>query len=134
MPRAERDSAFLNLPYDPDDEDHFLAYIAGVAAFGLDPRATLELTGGERRLDRIFKSIAACRYSFQDLSFVRLDRRRPPTPRFNMPFELVEDAAPWILKRTGAASVFEARPFAELVVMARRSAEKWVPGLLHPKT
>ncbi len=208
MPRAERDSAFLNIPYDPAYEDHFLAYIAGVAAFGLDPRATLELTSGERRLDRIFNLIATCRYSFHDLSFVKLDRKQPPTPRFNMPFELglvvgwqkaapsghdwfvfessrhrlqkslsdlngtdpfiygatvdgiligicnalvrhgtqptakqmrkilddlMEDAAPWILKRTGASSVFEARPFAELVVMARRSAEKWVPGLLRPK-
>ena len=207
MPRAERDSAFLNIPYDPDYEDHFLAYIAGVAAFGLDPRATLELTSGERRLDRIFKLISACRYSFHDLSLVKLDQKPPATPRFNMPFELGlvvgwqnaapsghgwfvfessrhrlqkslsdlngsdpfiygptvdgilreirnalarhdmqptamqmrnildhlrEEAAPWILKQTGASSVFEARPFSELVVMARRSAEKWVPGLLHP--
>jgi hypothetical protein len=30
----------------------------------------------------------ACRYSFHDLSRVEVDRRRPQTPRFNMPFEL----------------------------------------------
>ena len=88
MPGAERDSAFLNIPYDRDYENHFLAYIAGVAAFGLDPRATLELTSGERRLDRIFKLISACEYSFHDLSHVKLDRTLPETPRFNMPFEL----------------------------------------------
>jgi hypothetical protein len=88
MPDAARDSAFLNIPYDPAYEEHFLAYIAGVAAYGLDPRATLELTGGERRLDRILKLIAVCRYSFHDLSLVKLDRKRPATPRFNMPFEL----------------------------------------------
>src|ERR1700733_3191325 len=88
MPRAERDSAFLNVPYDHAYEEHFLAYISGAAAFGLDPRATLELTSGERRLDRIFKLIEACRYSFHDLSLVKLDRKRPTTPRFNMPFEL----------------------------------------------
>jgi hypothetical protein len=204
MPGTERDSVFLNIPYDPTYERHFLAYIAGVAAFGLDPRATLELTSGERRLDRIFKLISACRYSFHDLSFVELDRTPPATPRFNMPFELglvvgwqntapsghdwfvfessrhrlqkslsdlngtdpfiygaadgilreirnalarhgvhpeahqmrsifdelKDDVAPRILDETGAASVFEARPFAELAVAARRSAEFWVPGLV----
>jgi hypothetical protein len=88
MPRAERDSAFLNIPYDPRYENHFLAYIAGAASFGLDPRATLELTGSARRLDRIFELIRACRYSFHDLSLVELDRKAPATPRFNMPFEL----------------------------------------------
>src|SRR5271155_1220814 len=88
MSRTERDSAFLNIPYDPAYEEHFLAYIAGVSAFGLDPRATIELTGSERRLDRILKLISACKYSFHDLSFVKLDRTLPATPRFNMPFEL----------------------------------------------
>jgi hypothetical protein len=29
-----------------------------------------------------------CRYSFHDLSRVQIDRKKPPTPRFNMPFEL----------------------------------------------
>jgi hypothetical protein len=205
MPGARRDSAFLNIPYDLAYEDHFLAYIAGVAAFGLNPRATLELTSGDRRLDRIFELISACRYSFHDLSLVDLDRTPPLTPRFNMPFELglvvgwqnaapsghdwfvfessrhrlqkslsdlngtdpfiygptvdgilreirnalsrhdvqptaaqmrnilddlIENAAPAILKATRASSVFEARPFAELVVAARRSAEVRVPGLL----
>jgi hypothetical protein len=204
MPDAERDSVFLNIPYDPAYEQHFLAYIAGVAAFGLDPRATLELTGGERRLDRIFKLISACRYSFHDLSLVRLDRTLPVTPRFNMPFELglvvgwqnatpsghawfvfessrhrlqkslsdlngtdpfvygsvpdgilreirnalarhdmqptagqmpgifeelKNEVGPRIFKEGGGSSLFEARPFAELVVTARRSAEIWVPGL-----
>lgn len=203
MPGQEPDSAFLNIPYDPAYQEHFLAYIAGVAAFGLRPRATLELTSGERRLDRIFKLISACRYSFHDLSFVRLDRKLPVTPRFNMPFELglvvgwqnaapsghdwfvfeasrhrlqkslsdlngtdpfvygptaegvlreirnalarhdvqpttaqmrsifvslKDDVAPQILKDAGS-SVFDARPFAELVVSARRSAEVFVPGL-----
>jgi hypothetical protein len=88
MPDAQRDGVFLNIPYDPTYEEHFLAYIAGVAAFGLTPRATLELTGGERRLERIFRLISECRYSFHDLSHVSLDRKRPSTPRFNMPFEL----------------------------------------------
>jgi hypothetical protein len=39
------------------------------------------------------------------------------------------DGRPYILRKTGASSVFEPRPFAELVVMARKIAEAVVPGL-----
>lgn len=81
-------NAFLNIPYDDKFEALYLAYIAGIAAYGLTPRATLEVPGGARRLDRIFELIRTCRYSFHDLSRVELDPLRPPTPRFNMPFEL----------------------------------------------
>jgi hypothetical protein len=88
MPRASAESAFLNIPYDRSYEEIFLAYIAGLAAFGIQPRATLELTAGARRLDRIFQLIASCNSSFHDLSMVQLDRNAPRTPRFNMPFEL----------------------------------------------
>ena len=198
MPAARRDSAFINIPYDSDYAEHFLAYIAGIASFGLIPRATLELTSGDRRLDRIFALISSYRYSFHDLSFVKLDRKQPKTPRFNMPFELglvvgwqhaapsnhdwfvfesarhrlqkslsdlngtdpfvygptpdgilreirnalvrhdlqptsdqmrsvfeplKEELAPRILEKTAAATVFEARPFAELVVLARELAQ-----------
>ena len=80
--------AFLNIPYDDDFADLFLAYTAALTAFGLVPRATLEIPGGTGRLDRILELITSCRYSFHDLSRVELDRRPPPTPRFNMPFEL----------------------------------------------
>jgi hypothetical protein len=65
-----------------------LAYIAGVSAFGMTPRATLEIPGSVRRLDRIFELLSSCSYSIHDLSRVQLDRSAPATPRFNMPFEL----------------------------------------------
>ena len=65
-----------------------LAYICGISALGFVPRATLEIPGGSRRLDRIFRLIRNCPFSVHDLSRVELDRKRPPTPRFNMPFEL----------------------------------------------
>jgi hypothetical protein len=86
--RPDPKSVFLNIPYDPRYERLYLAFIAGISAFGLDPRATLEIPGGARRLDRIFELIQACRYSLHDLSRVQLDRTPPKTPRFNMPFEL----------------------------------------------
>ncbi len=83
-----RDNAFLNVPYDRRYERLYLAFIAGLSAFGLAPRATVELAGSQRRLERIVRLLRSCRYSFHDLSRVSLDRSPPPTPRFNMPFEL----------------------------------------------
>jgi hypothetical protein len=86
--RAQQESAFLNIPYDRNYEPLYLAFIAGLSGFGLAPRATVEIPTSDRRLDRIVKLIRDCRYSFHDLSRVQLDRGRPSTPRFNMPFEL----------------------------------------------
>ena len=85
---AIQPSAFLNVPYDERYESLYLAFIAGLCGFGLVPRATLEIPTSERRLDRIVKLVRSCRFSFHDLSRVQLDRGNPPTPRFNMPFEL----------------------------------------------
>ena len=83
-----RDDAFLNVPYDEKYEPLLLAFIAGLCRFGLTPRATIEIPGSQRRLDRIIKLLDECSYSFHDLSRVTLDRAGPPAPRFNMPFEL----------------------------------------------
>jgi hypothetical protein len=85
-PRAAE--VFLNIPYDADFQLLYLAYIVGVVELGFRPRATLAIPGGEARLDRIFQLICHCRYSIHDLSRVELDLSVPPTPRFNMPFEL----------------------------------------------
>ena len=87
QPSAEV-SVFLNIPYDRRFSKLGLAYIAGIASFGLRPRTTLEIPGSERRLDRITELIRACQYSIHDLSRVQINREYPPTPRFNMPFEL----------------------------------------------
>ena len=87
-PRPVEKVAFLNIPYDHRFESLYLAFIAGLCGFGLIPRATIEITGSRRRLERIVNLIQKCRYSFHDLSRVEVDRAPPPTPRFNMPFEL----------------------------------------------
>lgn len=110
--RALQESAFLNVPYDRHYESLYLAFIAGLCAFGLRPRATIEIRGSRRRLERIIELIRECRYSFHDLSRVQLDRNPPATPRFNMPFELGL-AVDWSL---GAGSghewfVFESNPY-----------------------
>ena len=85
---ARQKSVFLNLPYDARFRSLFLAYVARTSALGLIPRATLEIPGSARRLDRILALMDSCQYSLHDMSRVQLDRRPPPTPRFNMPFEL----------------------------------------------
>jgi hypothetical protein len=82
-----KQSVFLNIPYDHQFEHLCLAYVCAIACFGLVPRTTLEIPG-DRRLNRIIDLIAACPISIHDLSRVQLDRTKPRTPRFNMPFEL----------------------------------------------
>ena len=65
-----------------------MAYIVGLVQLGLEPRATLGIPGGKRRLERILDLTRGCQYSIHDLSRVQLDPKPPRTPRFNMPFEL----------------------------------------------
>jgi hypothetical protein len=70
MARVSPESAFINIPYDDPYADLYLAFIAGLTALGIDPRAAVEVPGGARRLDRIFELMTSCQYSFHDLSHV----------------------------------------------------------------
>jgi hypothetical protein len=87
-PESSKNTVFLNIPYDGKFRRLYLAYITGLIHLGLDPHATIEIPGGQNRLDKILDLIRSCRYSIHDLSRVQLDRTPPATPRFNMPFEL----------------------------------------------
>ena len=87
--RVTPNAVFLNIPYDQGFRSLYLAYIVGLVHLGFEPRVTLGLPGGTRRLDKILEVIQGCSYSIHDLSRVELDRKPPfATPRFNMPFEL----------------------------------------------
>jgi len=86
----------------------FLTFIAGLCGFGLRPRATLEIPGPTRRLDRILELISACGYSFHDLSRVQLSSG---APRFNMPFEVGLTVATARWRPTHQWFLFEAKPF-----------------------
>jgi hypothetical protein len=86
--KKSRTEVFLNVPYDPQFDKLFLAYIAGLSAYRMVPRATLEITDSSRRLEKILTLERRCKYSIHDLSRVQLSREKPRTPRFNMPFEL----------------------------------------------
>ena len=87
-PQKPADKVFLNIPYDEKFKRLFLAFIAGISAFGMVPRATLEIPTSRRRLERILGLIGDCQFSIHDLCRLEIDRKAPPTPRFNMPFEL----------------------------------------------
>lgn len=76
------------MPYAPRYERVYLAFIAGLAAFGMVPTAAVRDPSSQFQLDRIFKLVSESDYSFHDLSHMSLDRAKPRTPRFNMPFEL----------------------------------------------
>lgn len=78
-------NVFLNVPFDSEYEDCFLALIAGLTGLGLKPHCVLEIRPGRDRLQRIYQLLRSCRYSLHDLSRVELSGGR--YPRFNMPFE-----------------------------------------------
>lgn len=80
--------AFINMPYSRRYEAVYLAFIAGLAGFGMVPTAAVKDPSSRFQLDRIFNLIAESDYSFHDLSHMSLDKTRPCTPRFNMAFEL----------------------------------------------
>lgn len=79
-------AVFLNAPYDKAFEPLFLAYMVGLRAFGLIPKATIQIPGSAHRIDRIVELIHSCDFSIHDLSRVELSIEA--VPRFNMPFEL----------------------------------------------
>lgn len=109
---ARARNAFLNVPYDRKYESLFLAFITGLCGFGLTPRATVEIPGSQRRLERILHLISECSYSFHDLSRVTLDRNPPAAPRFNMPFELGLAVATSLAPPTSHQwYLFESKPY-----------------------
>ena len=86
--QADPNSVFLNIPYDDEFRDIYIAYVVGLYQLGLAPHLATEIPGGQRRLDRIFSLIKSCRYSIHDLSRVELSANSSASPRFNMPLEL----------------------------------------------
>jgi hypothetical protein len=85
MARRKRiDSVFLNIPYDKEFEDLYLAYIVGLTQLGLRVNATLAIPN-QGRLDTIIGLIAECNFSIHDLSRIETSKG---VPRFNMPVEL----------------------------------------------
>lgn len=85
---SESPVAFINVPYAKRYERVYLAFIAGVSAYGLQATAAVHDPSSRYQLERIYDLIAAAQYSFHDLSWMSLDGKSPRTPRLNMAFEL----------------------------------------------
>jgi len=85
MPRRRRiESVFLNIPYDREFEDLYLAYIVGLTQLGLRVNATVAVPN-QGRLEAIIGLIEESNFSIHDLSRIELSKG---IPRFNMPVEL----------------------------------------------
>lgn len=112
LPQPDPRAVFLNIPYDDEFQDLYLAYIVGLCHLGLEPRLASEIPGGERRLNRILTLVQHCRYSLHDLSRVEVAPKPNATPRFNMPLEL-GIAVTWteLHRRRHTWFVFEAEPY-----------------------
>ncbi len=82
--RKRIDSVFLNIPYDKEFEDLYVAYIVGLTQLGLDVNATLALPN-QGRLETIIRLIEKSNVSIHDLSRTEFSKG---VPRFNMPVEL----------------------------------------------
>jgi hypothetical protein len=82
--RKRTDSVFLNIPYDKEFEDLYVAYIVGLTQLGLRVNATLAVPN-QGRLETIIRLIGKSNVSIHDLSRDRLSKG---IPRFNMPLEL----------------------------------------------
>ena len=87
-PLPDPNAVFLNIPYDKEFQNLYIAYIVGLFQLGLVPHLASEIAGGDRRLNRIIQLIQSCRYSIHDLSRVELSVAYSAAPRFNMPLEL----------------------------------------------
>ena len=89
------------MPYAPRYERVYLAFIAGIAGFGMVPAAAVKDPSSQFQLDRIFRLVCESDYSFHDLSHMSLDHVKPRTPRLNMAFELGLAVANARLKNPG---------------------------------
>jgi hypothetical protein len=85
MARRKRiESVFLNIPYDKEFEDLYVAYIVGLTQLGLRVNATLAVPN-QGRLEAIIGLIDESNFSIHDLSRIKSSKG---IPRFNMPLEL----------------------------------------------
>ncbi len=85
MPRRKTiESVFLNIPYDSDFEDLYVAYIVGLTQLGLRIHVALAVPN-QGRLATIIELIEQSEFSVHDLSRVEVSHG---VPRFNMPVEL----------------------------------------------
>jgi len=82
--RKRIESVFLNIPYDKEFENLYVAYIVGLTQLGLHVKTALAVPN-QGRLETIIRLIEESDSSIHDLSRDELSKG---VPRFNMPLEL----------------------------------------------
>jgi len=109
MARRKRiESVFLNIPYDKEFEDLYVAYIVGLTQLGLRVNATLAVPN-QGRLEAIIGLIDESNFSIHDLSRIKSSKG---IPRFNMPLELgLALYRSHATKRRHRVYVFESKPY-----------------------
>jgi hypothetical protein len=106
--RKRIDSVFLNIPYDKEFEDLYVAYIVGLTQLGFRVNATLAVPN-QGRLETIIALIAKSNVSIHDLSRIEISKG---IPRFNMPVELGLALYRSHMTRGGhRVYVFESKPY-----------------------
>jgi hypothetical protein len=109
VPRHRRIlSVFLNIPYDHEFEDLYLAYIVGLTQLGVRVNATFAVAN-QGRLEAIIRLIERSNCSIHDLSRVELSKG---IPRFNMPVELgLALYRSHVTKGRHRTYIFESKPY-----------------------
>ncbi len=106
--RKRIESVFLNIPYDREFENLYLAYIVGLTQLGLHVNATVAVPN-QGRLETIIGLIDRSNFSIHDLSRIELSKG---IPRFNMPVELGLALHRWhATKGKHRVYVFESKPY-----------------------
>ncbi|MGD0547190.1 MAG: hypothetical protein ABR991_05110 [Terracidiphilus sp.] len=106
--RKRIESVFLNIPYDNEFDDLYVAYIVGLTQLGLRVKAALAVPN-QGRLETIIGLIAESDYSIHDLSRIEISKG---IPRFNMPVELgLALYRSYVTKGRHRVYVFESKPY-----------------------
>jgi hypothetical protein len=140
MSGAPRVSAFLNIPYDLGYEDHFeLGLVVGLEKAAPSGHEWFVFESSRHRIKKSLSDLHGTdSFIYRPAPEGILREIRNALSRHSMRasahdmrniFEVLREEVPELLKEAGASTAFEARPFADLVVLARRLALEIIPGL-----
>ncbi len=71
-PKARDEDVFINVPFDVEYREMYVALVAGLVGLGFRPRGVLEIPPNKDRLARLREVIGECGSSVHDLSRVEL--------------------------------------------------------------
>lgn len=109
---------FLNVPYEAEYEEIFIAFLSTIVCLGREPIIVAEVPDeGGGRLPRIFDELSNCRVSIHEMGWIK-----DGEPRFNMPFEL---GIAWALRKTNPRTRHHIIVFEEKSFRLNRTLSDW---------